>query len=122
MNEVPAEKESTFENEASQHAAAIFDELLRHTGERITPSLAGELAFKLAGIDSEYIPGAIPQRLVGITEIAALRGISKQRIFQHAQKENFPEPIARLAMGPIWDEAKVIEFFGINNSSDTNTK
>jgi predicted DNA-binding transcriptional regulator AlpA len=46
-------------------------------------------------------------RLMGTSEIAKLLGVSRQRANQLAQREGFPEPIARLAAGPIWEAGAV---------------
>jgi hypothetical protein len=44
---------------------------------------------------------------MGTSEIAKLLGVSRQRANQLAQREGFPEPIARLAAGPIWEAGAV---------------
>jgi predicted DNA-binding transcriptional regulator AlpA len=44
---------------------------------------------------------------MGTSEIAKLLGVSRQRANQLAQREGFPEPIARLAAGPIWESADI---------------
>jgi predicted DNA-binding transcriptional regulator AlpA len=44
---------------------------------------------------------------MGTTEIAKLLGVSRQRVGQLAQAESFPEPVARLAAGPIWESADI---------------
>jgi predicted DNA-binding transcriptional regulator AlpA len=49
----------------------------------------------------------MPDELMGTTEIAQLLGVSRQRAGQLAATEGFPEPIARLAAGPIWRRADV---------------
>lgn len=40
--------------------------------------------------------------LMGTAEVAALLGISRQRVLQLAQQEGFPAPVAALKMGKIW--------------------
>lgn len=40
--------------------------------------------------------------LLGIAELADEFDTSRQRAHQIANTKGFPEPIARLAMGPIW--------------------
>lgn len=49
--------------------------------------------------------------LVGIAEIAERLGVSKQRIGNliDSKKANFPEPLARLRMGPVWIVASTME-------------
>src|SRR5215207_5014425 len=45
--------------------------------------------------------------LMGSSEIATLLGVSRQRVHQLAQREDFPVPVARLAAGPIWESADI---------------
>lgn len=44
---------------------------------------------------------------VGITEIAAMLGVSRQRASQLVATKGFPKPAERLAMGPMWKRAAV---------------
>ncbi|RHW24114.1 DNA-binding protein [Nocardioides immobilis] len=46
-------------------------------------------------------------RLTGTSEIAKPLGVSRQRTSQPAQREDFPEPVARLAAGPIWETTDI---------------
>jgi hypothetical protein len=41
-------------------------------------------------------------KLVGVTEIAQMLGISKQRVSTLSKREDFPAPIETLASGPVW--------------------
>lgn len=45
--------------------------------------------------------------LIGPKEISELLGVSSQRVSQLTKRADFPEPVARLAMGQIWDAAEV---------------
>lgn len=45
--------------------------------------------------------------LMGLTEIATLLGVSRQRAGQLAAAEGFPVPAARLAAGPVWERVDV---------------
>jgi predicted DNA-binding transcriptional regulator AlpA len=47
------------------------------------------------------------QPLAGLTEVAALLGVSKRTASRYAAREDFPQPIAHLAMGPIWNTADI---------------
>lgn len=49
-------------------------------------------------------------KLAGLAEMASLAGVSRQRASQIASHPDFPAPVARLAMGPVWREADVIKF------------
>jgi len=42
------------------------------------------------------------QDLVGAAEIAALLGVSRQRVQQLISRPDFPQPDAVLAMGKVW--------------------
>lgn len=45
--------------------------------------------------------------LMGNAEVAALLGVSRQRVLQLAQSPAFPKPVAELAAGKIWLRAEV---------------
>lgn len=46
-------------------------------------------------------------RLMSTHEIAKLLGVSRQRASQLAQRDDFPEPIARLAACRIWESVAI---------------
>jgi hypothetical protein len=41
-------------------------------------------------------------RLVGVSEVASMLGVSRQRLAILRQRHEFPAPVAELAAGPIW--------------------
>jgi len=43
-----------------------------------------------------------PERYVGVTEVAWMLGVSRQRVMQLRKRDDFPEPVAELAAGPVW--------------------
>lgn len=45
--------------------------------------------------------------LVGTHEIAAMLGVSRQRVLQLAQTPGFPAPVARLKVGNVWVKHQV---------------
>jgi prophage regulatory protein len=49
-------------------------------------------------------------KLAGLAEVAGLAGVSRTRAGQLASHPDFPEPVQRLAMGPVWLEADVTKF------------
>jgi predicted DNA-binding transcriptional regulator AlpA len=49
-------------------------------------------------------------RVVGLTEVAALLGVSKRTASRYTARSDFPKPAAHLAMGPIWCEEEVAEW------------
>lgn len=50
--------------------------------------------------------------LVGLTEVAELLGVSRQRAHQLTRTPipKFPKPLARLASGPVWTRRDVIAY------------
>ena len=48
--------------------------------------------------------------LVGVAELAELCGVSRQRASVLARSSGFPEPLAELASGPVWDLRMVKRF------------
>ena len=48
--------------------------------------------------------------LVGISEIAATLGVSRQRAHALAHRDDFPEPVARLASGSVWTRPSITLF------------
>ncbi|MDE0778276.1 MAG: DNA-binding protein [Nocardioides sp.] len=45
--------------------------------------------------------------LMGVTEIAELLGLTRQRVHQLRQSEDFPRPVADISAGSIWERADV---------------
>lgn len=39
---------------------------------------------------------------MGASEIARMMGVTRQRAYQVVVRRDFPEPIARLALGQVW--------------------
>jgi hypothetical protein len=48
--------------------------------------------------------------LVGVAELAELCGVTRQRASALARSDGFPEPLAELASGPVWDLRMVERF------------
>lgn len=61
-------------------------------------------------LDRQLPTPNVPE-LVGTSEIAAILGVSRQRAQALARRDDFPEPIARLASGSVWTRPS-IELFG----------
>ena len=53
----------------------------------------------------------MPVELVSIPEIATMLGVSRQRVHQLIQQyDDFPRPLAELAIGRVWDRLTVAEW------------
>jgi hypothetical protein len=59
------------------------------------------------GVELKQPPGP---ELVGIAELAKLAGVSRQRASILARRAGFPDPLATLAAGPVWDLHAVRRF------------
>jgi len=44
-----------------------------------------------------------PERYAGVTEVAALLGVSRQRVAELRNRRGFPAPVAEISAGPIWE-------------------
>ena len=44
-----------------------------------------------------------PPRLAGAYEVAAYLGIGRSALADRRRRHRFPEPLAQLACGPVWD-------------------
>ncbi|MFG1997690.1 hypothetical protein ACGFNU_00925 [Spirillospora sp. NPDC048911] len=88
---------------ASDATRQVLDKALTPTGVRVL-SIAEQRA---------EIENPIGQDLVGYIEIADLLGVSRQRARQLAEEnQQFPSPVARLAMGPVFTRSSVTAFQG----------
>jgi len=79
---------------------------------RITDLVAGTVIAVNAMTTEEAdrrLDAAAPE-YVGITEIAAYLGVTKQRALQLSQRDDFPAPIATLASGKVWRKGDLSTF------------
>jgi hypothetical protein len=51
-----------------------------------------------------------PERYAGVSEVAALIGVSRQRVSELRAKPGFPAPVAELSAGPIWKVSSLNRF------------
>ncbi len=51
-----------------------------------------------------------PLRLVGTAEIAAMFGVSSVRADQLQRKKTFPQPVAKLAAGRVYDYDEILDW------------
>lgn len=93
--------------EAFSVAHSIFREALEKAG--VSPWLNGRGEVVPAVFADAEMEQAGPE-LVGVREVAELLGVSKQRVDQLRQREDFPKPLARLASGPVWDALMLTHF------------
>jgi hypothetical protein len=51
-----------------------------------------------------------PERYAGVSEVAALLGVSRQRVAELRAKPGFPAPIAEISAGPVWKVSSLNRF------------
>lgn len=54
--------------------------------------------------------GKLIPPLVGVSEAAEILGWSKQQITVYVSRGKFPEPVQRLASGPVWKKEQIENF------------
>ena len=48
--------------------------------------------------------------IAGVTEVARILGVTKQRVSSLSKRNDFPEPLAKLAAGPVWRAGDLTTF------------
>lgn len=51
-----------------------------------------------------------PERYAGVSEVAALFGVSRQRVAELRTKPGFPAPVSELRAGPVWKVSSLSRF------------
>jgi predicted DNA-binding transcriptional regulator AlpA len=51
---------------------------------------------------------AVQLKLAGLAEVAEVLGVSRRTAARYATRSDFPEPLARLRAGPVWQEDDVL--------------
>lgn len=51
-----------------------------------------------------------PEEYAGVSEVAGILGVSRQRVSELRAREDFPAPIAELAAGPVWRVSNLRRF------------
>ena len=69
-----------------------------------------------------YLDTAFPEKLAGLAEVAGLAGVSRTRASQLAAHPDFPAPVDRLAMGPVWRESDVTAFLAVDRKPGRKPK
>jgi hypothetical protein len=71
--------------------------------------IVGVEALSMEDLDRSIAESKAPD-LVGVSELADLLKVSKQRISKISSAAEFPKPIAKLAAGPIWRKIAIARF------------
>lgn len=90
-------------------ALKIFSAIYRRVGFPGRPVIfAAEIQTVEEQIRRLQEPSLPP--FVGITEVAGILGVTRQRAHQLTRAERFPKPLAELAAGPIWNRHAIDRF------------
>ncbi len=93
---------------AAQHAVDLVVSAARKAGLPPWPVVKLEVT-EWERFDAELDEPNTPD-LVGVAELAELCGVTRQRASVLARRRGFPEPLAELASGPVWDLRMVQRF------------
>jgi predicted DNA-binding transcriptional regulator AlpA len=55
-------------------------------------------------------------RLAGATEVAEILGVSRARVYQLMEREDFPPPLDSLACGTIWWRQEIVKYAKTRNT------
>lgn len=72
------------------------------TVEKVTVD-RGEIVRVIDGV-----PHEVPYTIVGVSEIARTRGVSRQHISRQSNESRFPPVLANLSAGPVWQAGEVL--------------
>jgi predicted DNA-binding transcriptional regulator AlpA len=64
----------------------------------------GKSSPTLIRVGSLYVA---PEDLAGLSEIAAMLGVTTRTVQRYMEREDFPEPLGRLAGGRVWLRADI---------------
>jgi predicted DNA-binding transcriptional regulator AlpA len=91
-------------------ALAVFAEARAAVGLPAWPFVELEAKTE-ALLDAELSTPPFPE-VVGATEAARMLGVSRQRLYQLAERDDFPPPMVQLAAGPVWLTDSIRAFEG----------
>ena len=100
--------DSTSIFDALAEAQRVFTETAQRAGLPSLPIVRAE-AMTYEEQEAELRRPLIPE-LVGVSEIAEILSVSRQRAHQLTKRNDFPDPIAKLSSGPIWTRPSLNRF------------
>jgi len=94
--------------EALQQAVTVFREAAAAAGLPVWDVVEAEVLTE-AELERENARPSLPE-LVGVTEVAELLEVTRQRASALARTPGFPAPVVTLRSGPVWTRASVDRF------------
>lgn len=92
---------------AASRGAAIFMDACTKASIPVTEIVLLEVMHERY---QQVVLEAPPPELVGVSEIAELLGVSRQRVGELRRQPGFPAPIAELRAGPVWSRPSLDRF------------
>lgn len=89
-------------------ALRVFREAAERVGLPPWPAVEVQLQ-TMAELERQNRLPTLPE-MVGVSEVAELLGVTRQRASALARSPSFPHPIVELKSGPIWDRGAVDRF------------
>jgi hypothetical protein len=95
-------------NRAVDRGVDLWSKIAAETGIDSWPLVRAEAA-TYDELEKDFRATALPP-LVGVSEVAEMLGVTKQRVSALHQENRLPRPLARLASGPVWAAAGIQKF------------
>lgn len=91
--------------------AARPEEAARIASQRVTERIAGTVvALEAMTVEEADRRNETQSVLVGVSEIAKMLGLTRQRVSALSKRADFPSPLATLASGPVWRAGDLTTF------------
>ena len=87
----------------------LLTDALREVGIPADRLLEREISARDVDLQAEDLARP-PDRYVGVSEVAEILGVSRQRASELRTRPGFPAPIADLASGPVWTRGSLDRF------------
>ncbi len=88
-----------------------LEEAARIASERVTERVAGKIvALEAMTTQEADRRNSVQPVLVGVSEIAQMLGLTRQRVSTLSKRSDFPSPLATLASGPVWRAGDLTTF------------
>ena len=100
--------EAESSREAADHGHQVVSKAVAAAGLPDWPIVRVE-AVRSEVVDREQLISPLPQ-LLGTQEVAAMLGVSRQRLYELRSSGRFPEPVAELAATPLWLRSAIAAF------------
>ncbi len=110
----PGNLGATVTVEANTANSAVAEATAVILGKCATVDVVGREVVEVRAVEWSRLEAELDQsnalELVGVSEVAELLGVTRQRAHTLAAGPMFPQPVARLAAGPVWTRTSISHF------------